>query len=117
MDENDIYFETEDFKERKIICTKVQWHDHILKHHPYMDGSEDDVVDALRNPHNGQRCYDRGHKTRAGNRRRVYYKYFETWDEFLKVIVQFENKECNGIGYVWTAYQVDEITKGERPEL
>lgn len=114
MDENDIYFETEDFRGRRIICTKSQWYDHVVEgtHHRYMDGAEDDVIDALRNPHNNHRSYDRIYKNR-----RVYYKYNRTWNDYLKVVVLFEDDSCSGTGKVWTAYQQDRITKGERPEL
>ncbi len=114
MDE--LHFETKDFKGRTIVCEKVQWVDHIVEnmHHKYMDGSEEDVIQALRNPHNQYRCYDRARKNR-----RVYYFYHPHWNNYTKVVVEFgdEDKDCNGLGKVWTAYKLDEITSGEKPEL
>jgi len=110
----DIKFETKDFRGRKITCTRVRWIDHIAEnsHHAYMDGLEDYVIEAINNPHNGYRCYDRAYKNR-----RVYYKYYEAWDEYLKVVVEFEDNKCEGEGFVCTAYQQSEKTRGERPEL
>jgi hypothetical protein len=34
-----------------------------------------------------------------------------------KVIVEFKDNECNGIGYVVTAYMPEDITPNEKPEL
>jgi hypothetical protein len=111
---DDVHFKVKDFKGRTIICEKSRWFDHIAesKHHAYMDGAEKDVINALENPHNKHRCYDRKYK-----KRRVYYTYHPNWNSYTKVVVDFQDEDCNGIGLIWTAYQVDEITPGEKPEL
>ena len=77
-----------------------------------MEGTEQEVIDALQNPEYGYRCYDRIYENR-----RIYYKLSKTRNYFTKVIVQFDDKNCNGIGRVWTAYQPDEMADGEMPEL
>lgn len=111
---DDVYFEVKDYKGRTIICEKSRWFDHIIEnvHHTYMDGAEQDVIDALVKPNNNCRCYDRKYQNR-----RVYYLYHPNWDEYTKVVVIFDDDGCNGLGRVWTAYQQDEITPGEKPEL
>lgn len=109
-----LHIETTNFEGRRIICTESQWYDHIVenKNHNYMDGAESEVIDALKNPHNNYRCHDRYYKNR-----RVYYGYREEWEEFTKVIVEFENEDCNGEGKVITAYAVDTKSPSELPEL
>lgn len=111
---DDVYFEIEDFKGRTIVCERVRWFDHITEnaHHNYMDGSEEDVIQALKNPHNLHRCFDRVRKNR-----RVYYLHHPHWGDFTKVVVEYDNDNCDGTGKVCTAYKVDDITPGERPEF
>ncbi len=111
---DDVHFEVKDFQGRTIVCEKTRWFDHIVEnsHHSYMDGAENDVKSALTNPYNNCRCYDRVYPNR-----RVYYSYHENWDDYTKVVVLFDDNSCNGVGRVWTAYQQDEITPGEKPEL
>lgn len=110
----DIHFEVKDFKGRTIVCEKERWFDHVAENpnHKYMDGSEEDVILALINPHNKHRCYDRARKNR-----RVYYYYHSNLDEYTKVVVEFDDEMCEGVGKICTAYKLDEITSGEKPEL
>ena len=111
---DDLHFEIEDFKGRIIVCEKTRWFDHIAEniHHKYMDGSEEDVINALKNPHNQHRCYDR-----VRSNRKIYYFYHSHWKNYTKVVVDFDDDKCEGTGKVCTAYKQDEITPGERPEL
>jgi hypothetical protein len=111
---DDVYFEIKDFKGRTIVCERMRWFDHIIEntHHKYMEGSEEDVKQALRTPHNHHRCYDRVRKNR-----RVYYFYHVNFKDYTKVVVEFDDDKCEGTGKICTAYKVDEITPGEKPEL
>jgi hypothetical protein len=114
MEKEDIHFEVEDFKGRKIICTNSRWNDHIIidPDHPYMEGSEQEVIDALQNPDPRFRSIDKDYPNG-----RIYYKLSRTGDYFTKVVVEYNNDKCTGIGRVWTAYQPDEIKPGEMPEF
>lgn len=111
--DDDLHFEVKDFQGRIIRCTEVHWQDHILGvNHPYMNGAENDVVSALQHPEHGFRCFDRIYPNR-----RVYYKLSESKDYFIKVVVEFKDRPCNGTGYLVTAYMPDEMTDGEKPEI
>jgi hypothetical protein len=70
-----IHFEVKDYKGKIIICEESRWNDHIVggPSHPYMEGSEQEVIDTLQDPEYGFRCYDRFFKNR-----RVYYKLSKT---------------------------------------
>jgi hypothetical protein len=54
VDKN-IHFEVRDFKGGVIICEESTWNDHIVgcPNHPYMEGTEQEVIDALQNPEYG----------------------------------------------------------------
>ncbi len=107
----DIHFEVKDYAGRTIICTEIQWEDHVLgPNHRIMEGCEREVISALQAPNNGIRYIDR---KRAN--RRIYYK--DCFDYYTKVIVEYKDDKCNGIGYLFTAYMPDSIPKGEIPEI
>lgn len=112
----DIFFETEDFAGRKIICTKEQWDHHICDtHHSYMEACVEEVIDALKKPLNGFRCFDKNQEKYP--KKRIYYSLAKSKDYYTKVIVEFENKAGEGLGVVITAFQPDKISNGEKPEL
>lgn len=114
MDDEPLHIDVADFLGRRIICTEFQWVDHIIRdqHHRYMEGSEDEIIKALQNPQYGMRFRDRDYSNR-----RVYYKESSTKDYYIKVVVQYENESCTGIGKIVTAFMPDDITDGELPEL
>jgi hypothetical protein len=93
VDKN-IHFEVTDFKGRVIICEESTWNDHIVggPNHPYMEGNEQEVIDALQNPEYGFRCHDRAYKNC-----RIYYKLSNTKDYFTKVIVEYVDDQCNAM--------------------
>jgi hypothetical protein len=110
---DDIHFEVKDYAGRTIVCTVIQWEDHVLKpSHKYMEGAENEVISALKSPDNNIRYIDRNPKY---TNRRIYYKAI--FDYFVKVVVDYQDDKCDGIGYVWTAFMPSEITKGEKPEI
>jgi len=113
MDEN-IHLETTDFLGRRIVCTELQWKDHIVgcKHHDYMEGEEKTVIEALTDPDYGLRHIDADDPTK-----RCYYKSSPRKDYFTKVVVKFENENGEGLGYIVTAFMPDNIRPGEKPEL
>jgi len=114
MNVDDIHFETIDFEGRRIICDELRWNDHIIgdPDHPYMEGTEQEIIEALQDPAYGLRYYDRTYPNH-----RVYYKISKTKDYYTKVVVRFDNDKGEGIGKVWTAYQPDSVTDSERPEF
>ena len=110
---DDLHFETIDFKERRVVCTRYDWFTHVVRRgHEYMEGQESDVVDVLQHPDHGIRHIDKNYPTR-----RIYYKASKTKDYFLKVVVEFEDESCNRTGKIVTAYMPDDIKPGEKPEL
>lgn len=109
-----IHFEVKDFAGRTIVCTLIQWEDHVLgPSHRYMEGAEKEVIQTLQTPDNNVRYLDRSPKY---PNRRVYYKKTH-FDYYIKVVVEYADKECNGIGYLFTAYMPDSIPPGEIPEI
>lgn len=113
MNADEIHFEVIDCKGCKIVCTKEQWFDHIAaRPHEYMEDEEERVKEAIRSPDFGLR-----HKDKEYSKRRCYYRKSETEDYYVKVVVEFENENCDGDGRVITAYMPDDITPGEKPEL
>jgi hypothetical protein len=77
-----------------------------------MEDQEDCVIETLQHPDHGIRHYDT-----KDNKRRVYYKLSRSKDYFIKVIVAFDDADCNGTGRIVTAYMPDNIKPGEKPEL
>jgi hypothetical protein len=115
MEAEEKHFEVKDFAGRTIICTELQWEDHVCgrRDHLYMEGAEKEVIEALQSPDYGIRHFvDVDHPNR-----RAYYKLSWTKDYYIKVIVQFDDKECNSIGRVHTAYMPEDITPGDKPEI
>ncbi len=114
MEEDELHFEVKDFAGRAIICTELQWEDHVCgrRAHLYMEGSEREVIAALQAPDHGMR-----HMVEGNPKRRSYYKLSWTKDYFTKVIVEFDDDECNGVGHVITAYMPENITPGDKPEI
>ncbi len=114
MEPEDPHFEVEDFDGRKIICTELQWQDHVIrrKAHTYMEGSEREVIDALQHPDHGIRHFHGDEP-----RRRTYYKLSWTKDYYTAVIVEFDSDDCCGIGHVVTAFMPDDILPGDKPEI
>ena len=114
METEELHIDGTDFKGRRIICTESRWKEHIIgdPNHPYMEGAESEVIEAIQDPEYGFRCIDRDYPNR-----RVYYKMSKSKDYWIKVIVRYKDDNCSGIGTVWTAYMPDEMTDGEIPEL
>jgi len=83
MEPEELHLETDDFAGRKIICTELQWQDHVCgrRAHRYMEGCEQEVIDALRSPDHRIRYLldDEQHPNR-----RAYYKLSWTKDYFTK---------------------------------
>lgn len=77
-----------------------------------MEGQESSVIDALQHPDHNLRHFDTEHPER-----RIYYKASKTHDYFVKVVVKFDDKNCNGTGEIVTAFMPENIKPGERPEL
>jgi len=77
-----------------------------------MEEQEAGVIDAIQHPDYGLRHIDTQYP-----KRRVYYKASKTKDYFLKVVVEFDDENCNGTGKIVTAYMPDDIKPGEKPEL
>lgn len=74
-----------------------------------MDGAEREVIEALQSPLGSIRYIDRQYP-----HRRIYYK--ESHDYYIKVVVEYEDDQCSGIGHLFTAYMPDRMPKGELPE-
>lgn len=106
-----VHFETEDYKNRKIICAEDVWLYHILDEHEEMENEEENIKNTLSSPQYGHAFIDKNFANR-----RTYYKRIEKEDYFLKVVAQFENDDANGNGTLVTAYFTDQIKSGERPE-
>jgi len=108
-----IHFSTDDFAGRKIICTVLDW-EHICRApHEYMEGEEQEIIDGLMNPDYGVRYHDADYP----DTRRVYYKSHNQKHCFVKVIVEFQDKDCNGNGRVITAFETVNLKDGERLEF
>jgi hypothetical protein len=115
MEEELLHFDVLDFKGRRIICTELQWANHIAsdRNHAFMIDCEDEIIETLQSPDNGLRYIDR----KDPRRKRDYYKLSRSRDYYTKVVVEYDNDECSGVGRVHTAYMPDQMTAGERPEF
>lgn len=107
-----IHIETVDFKGNPILCTVLQWHDHIIgkKRHIQLADAEDLVIAVLQNPATGMRYHDTFYPERMN-----YYGEGGV-TRYTKVTVEFENSTCSGLGHIVTAYPVDKMKPGETPE-
>lgn len=108
-----IYIDVKDFKGNRIICYEDRWFDHIAncKRNHNLEGLEEVVIDALQHPIYGIRYYD------VDNPKKMSYYGAGGIARYVKVTVEFENSECIDIGYIITAYPVNEMKPGEIPEL
>lgn len=110
-----MHFDVVDYKGRRIVCTELQWANHIAtdQNHLFMAECEDEIIAALKNPDHRIRYHDR----RNPKRKRVYYKLSKSGDYYTKVVVEYDDDNCSGVGHVVTAYMPDKMTDGEKPEL
>ncbi len=107
------HFETLDYAGRKIFCSLIEW-EHICEEpHSYMEGEEEEVIAALKNPDHGIRYCDADYE----DTRRVYYMTHLPKECFVKVIVEFQDAECMGDGKIVTAYEPENIKPGEKLEF
>lgn len=114
MEENKaIYIDVKDFKGNRIICYEDTWFDHIAnyKRNHNLEMLEEVVTSALEKPLYGMRFRDVDRSNRM-----VYYCTGATTD-FIKVIVEFSNNQCDGTGRIVTAYRTDRMKSGEIPEF
>jgi hypothetical protein len=110
---SEVHFETIDFSGRKIICTLDRW-EHICRiPHQYMEGEEQEVIDALQNPDFGVRYIDADYP----ENRRVYYLSINWKKCFIKVIVEFDDNNCDQNGTIITAFEPVNRKDGEMLEF
>lgn len=107
-----IHIETQDFKGNRIICTELQWQDHVVGHkrHIEMEAQEDLVIAALCHPVTQMRYHDTNYPMRM-----TYYGEGNL-TRYIKVTVQFQTDECVGTGNLITAYPTNNMKPGEKPE-
>ena len=107
------HIETVDFLGNKVFCTERRWKRHICrKPHEYMDGEEQEVMDTLKRPDYRIRHFDADEPCR-----RIYYMSRPAKNRFVKVVVEFPDVACLGVGEIVTAYETNNIKDGEKPEL
>ncbi len=97
-------FEVVDPRGISVHCTKEVWYDHILSNRPYMEGTEDDIAEAIRQPF--YICRD---KLRAD--RNVYYALRSSEARYTRVVVEIYQ---DGRGRVITAFPADSGKSGEK---
>lgn len=98
-------FVTTDPRGFSIVCSEESWHDHVLIHHPDMEGWEDDVKAAIESPEFGFI-----YRAAKFEDRNVYYKRIKGKRLYLKVVVRLTGDQQ---GRVVTAYPVAAASKGE----
>jgi hypothetical protein len=110
--ESEIHFDLIDFKGNQIICTEIQWQDHVIGHkrHIELNDQEELAIAALTNPFTGIRYHDAYYPTRMN-----YYGEGAI-TKYIKVTVEFKDSYCLGTGYLKTAYPVNNMKPGEKPE-
>jgi hypothetical protein len=108
-----VHFETLDHGKRRIICTVLDWEHVCRKPHEYMEGEEQEVIDALAKPDHGIRHLDSDNALR----RIIYYKTNIPKKCYVKVVVEFQDDKCIGDGRIITANEANNIKDSEKPEL
>ena len=102
-----IHFETVDPRGRRVICTREIWFDKILVKRPWREGWGEVVRAAIESP-SMPIC-----KAADYEDRQVYYRRLnKNSPRYIKVIVDFENKES---GVLISAYPADSGKSVEMP--
>jgi hypothetical protein len=100
-----IKFEALDPRGRKVVCTVDRWNEHILRHHPFMEGWEAEVQNAIEHPYMG--IYQDAQRAD----RNVYYQIKKGKERYIKVVVRFDER---GLGEVITAFTASNLKPGEK---
>jgi hypothetical protein len=97
-------FEAQDPRGFTVVCTEDQWRWHVVDFHPDMEGDEGLVKQAIENPSLGIfRDVDFGDRD-------VYYLRIRGKDQYIKVIVQFDDEN----GSLITAFRANVPKAGEK---
>ncbi len=114
--ESNILFRTTDPAKREVICKRDYYFDHICrdaKGRQYLEESEE-IAEFKRTIENPDKTYgysrDRDYPNRI-----VYMTIHKSGDYYNRVVVEFANKNFEGVGIVTTAFQPTNVREGDKP--
>ncbi len=100
-----MFFEVQDPRGIKVVCSTEVWELHILDEHPEMEDEEELVEETIRSPH--LFIYE----DRDYPERNLYYWLHSSRRYYIKVVVEFKD---HTIGEVITAFKTDSPKSGEK---
>ena len=99
------FFEVDDCRGHKVVCSDENWCDKILGSRPWMKGWEEVVKEAIRNP-----MFICADKDDPGRRQAYYMLHTFRNNRYIKVLTVFSAKH---IGYVISAFPTASGKVGE----
>lgn len=109
-----ILFEVVDPFGRNVICYRDYYFDHICKRGREYQADPEEIEEFIRTIEHPDQTYGYSRDREYPNR--IVYMVKHKSNEFYnRVVVEYENKEFEGIGVVKTAFQPTDVREGDVP--